>query len=235
MSQTSPVRTAGFLLFPNVTQLDLTGPQEVLTRMPGWKAELVAASRALVRSDSGLVIQPDVTFAEAAHYDLLVVPGGPGVDVVMLDRETVAFVRDKAQRAEYVFGICTGSLLLGAAGLLRGRRAGTHWQSREQLAKFGATVSAERLTVDGNLFTSGGVTAGIDMALRVVAELAGDDVAQQIQLQIEYDPAPPFNAGSPDVAPPEVVERLLAASTQRRATRSAAVDQAVAQLAAFDR
>ncbi|MGH8782192.1 DJ-1/PfpI family protein [Paraburkholderia sp.] len=223
-------RTAGFLLYPNVTQLDLTGPFEVLSRLPGWKTEIVAASRAPVHSDRGLVIQPDTSFAEAGDYDLFVVPGGPGTDDAMLDAATVAFIRERGQRARYVFGICTGSLLLGAAGLLRGRRAGTHWQSRDLLAKFGATPSADRLTVDGNLFTSGGVTAGIDMALRVAAEVAGDDVAQQIQLQIEYDPEPPFNAGSPDVAPRAIVEQVVAASVQRIATRTAAVERAAAAL-----
>lgn len=229
MSDT-PVRTAGFLLYPNLTQLDMTGPFEVIGRLPGWKTELVAASREPVRSDRGLVFQPDTSFAEAGDYDLFVVPGGPGTDDAMLDAATVAFIRERAQRARYVFGICTGSLLLGAAGVLRGRHAGTHWQSRDLLAKFGAIPSAARLTVDGNLFTSGGVTAGIDMALRVAAEVAGDDVAQQIQLWIEYDPEPPFNAGSPETAPRAIVEQVVAASAQRMAIRRAAVERAAAML-----
>ncbi|MEK6418335.1 MAG: DJ-1/PfpI family protein [Burkholderia gladioli] len=223
---------AGLLLFPDMTQLDLTGPLEVLGRLPGWRTEVVAPSRAPVRTDKGLVIQPDADFESASAYDLFVVPGGPGTDDAMLDPRIVGFVRERALAAKHVFGICTGSLLLGAAGLLVGRRAGGHWQARHLLSRFGATSSDARLTIDGNVYTSGGVTAGIDMALRVAAELAGDAVAQQIQLQIEYDPAPPFQAGTPFVAPPEIVERAMAATTARRAIREAAVAQAAQRLAA---
>lgn len=227
---TDTTLTAGMLLFPGMTQLDLTGPFEVLARLPRCRVEIVAKSRGLVLTDKGLEIKANADFASAPPYDVLAVPGGPGTDEAMIDRETVDFVRRQASGARYVFGICTGSLLLGAAGLLRGRRAGGHWQSRALLSHFGATVSDARMTVDGNLYTSGGVTAGIDMALRVAAEIAGEDVAKQIQLQIEYDPEPPFQAGTPFVAPPEIIERTLAATRERRLVREAAVVQAAAAL-----
>ncbi|MBN3727744.1 DJ-1/PfpI family protein [Burkholderia sp. Ac-20379] len=227
-----PTHVAGLLLFPDMTQLDLTGPLEVLGRLPGWRAEVVAPSRAPVRTDKGLVIQPDADFASASAYDLFVVPGGPGTDEAMLDPRIVGFVRERALAAKHVFGICTGSLLLGAAGLLKGRRAGSHWQARHLLSQFGATPSDARLTIDGKLYTSGGVTAGIDMALQVAAEVAGEDVARQIQLQIEYDPAPPFRAGTPFVAPAGIVERAMASTAARRAIREAAVAKAAARLAA---
>ena len=223
-------KIAGLLLFPGMTQLDLTGPLEVLGRMPGWKVEIVAKTTLPIRTDKGLVIQPDADFNSPLHYELFVVPGGPGTDDAMLDPETVDFVLRRSTAASYIFGICTGSLLLGAAGLLEGRRSGGHWQARDLLAKFGATPSDERLTIDGNIYTSGGVTAGIDMALLVAAEVVGEDVAQQIQLQIEYDPEPPFKAGTPFVAPPAIVKRALEATSARRAIRVAAVDKAAETL-----
>lgn len=230
MSQHTQTKVAGLLLFPNMTQLDLTGPLEVLGRLPGWRVEIVAPTLAPVRTDKGLVIQPDADFKTASSYELFVVPGGPGTDDAMLDAEIVGFVRERSNAAAYIFGICTGSLLLGAAGLLRGRRSGGHWQARDLLSQFGAIPCDERLTIDGNIYTSGGVTAGIDMALRVVAEVAGEDVAQQIQLQIEYDPEPPFKAGTPFVAPPEIVKRALTATAERRAIRVAAVEEAAKRL-----
>jgi cyclohexyl-isocyanide hydratase len=230
MTQQSEKKVAGLLLFPNMTQLDLTGPLEVLGRLPGWRVEIVAPSLVPVRTDKGLIIQPDVDFATASPYELFVVPGGPGTDAAILDPQIVRFVRERSNAAAYIFGICTGSLLLGAAGLLRGRRSGGHWQARDLLSQFGAIVSDDRLTIDGNIYTSGGVTAGIDMALRVVAELAGEAAAQQIQLQIEYDPEPPFTSGTPFVAPPEIVERALTANAERRAIRVAAVEKAAKRL-----
>jgi cyclohexyl-isocyanide hydratase len=225
---------AGLLLFPGMTQLDLTGPFEVLARLPGCAVDVVAKALGPVRTDKGLVISPTTDFRSAPQYDVFAVPGGPGTDDAILDPETVDFVRRQSQGARYVFGICTGSLLLGAAGLLRGRRAGGHWQARDLLAQFGAIVSDDRLTIDGNIFTSGGVTAGIDMAIRVAAEIAGAEAAQQIQLQIEYDPEPPFQAGTPFVAPPAIVERARTASAERRRIREAAVKQAAAALSSAE-
>lgn len=221
---------AGMLLFPGMTQLDLTGPFEVLARLPGWRVEIVAKQAGPVVTDKGLVITAERDFASAPQYDLIAVPGGPGTDDAILDAETVSFVRRQAEGARFVFGICTGSLLLGAAGVLAGRHSGGHWQARDLLTQFGAIVSDERMTVDGNIYTAGGVTSGIDMALRVAAVIAGDEAAQQIQLQIEYDPEPPFEAGTPFVAPPEIVERALAATKQRRQIRENAVAQAAAAL-----
>lgn len=223
-------KIAGLLIFPGLTQLDMTGPYEVLARLPGWRAEIVARTLDPVRTDKGLTLLPTMDFASAPQLDLLVVPGGPGTDDLLLDAEAVAFVRRQGLAADHVFGICTGSLLLGAAGLLRGRRAGGHWSARDLLAQFGATPSDARMTVDGNLYTAGGVTSGIDMALRLAADLVGEDAAQQIQLQIEYDPEPPFRAGTPFVAPPHILERAKAGGASRRALRESLVAQAAARL-----
>jgi len=225
-----PDRVAGLLIFPGLTQLDMTGPYEVLARLPGWRAEIVARSMDPVRTDKGLTLLPSLDFTSAPQFDLLVVPGGPGTDDLLLDEEAVAFVRRQGLAAEYVFGICTGSLLLGAAGLLRGKRAGGHWSARDLLAQFGATPSDARMTVDGRLYTAGGVTSGIDMALRLAADLVGEDAAMQIQLQIEYDPEPPFRAGTPFVAPPHILARATTAGAARRELRERLVAQAAARL-----
>jgi cyclohexyl-isocyanide hydratase len=218
------------LLFPGVTQLDLTGPYEVLVRMPGARVELVGATIDPVVSDRGLTIVPTTTIEAAPACDLLVVPGGPGTDDAMLDADWVGFVRDQSQKARWIFGICTGSLLLGAAGLLRGKHAGGHWLARDLLKQFGATVVDDRMVVDGNIFTSGGVTAGIDMAFRVVAEIAGEEAAKRIQLQIEYDPEPPFRSGTPFTASPDTIAAQREAGAARRKIREAAVAKAAAAL-----
>ena len=147
------------------------------------------------------------------------VPGGPGIDNAMLDNGWIAYARREAAEAKYVFSVCTGSLLLAAAGLLTGRRAGGHWQARDLLAQFGVTPSEARLTVDGKFYTSAGVTSGIDMALLVVADVVGEETARKIQLAIEYDPAPPFPGGTPFTSPPEIVKAVLDGSRQRRAER----------------
>jgi cyclohexyl-isocyanide hydratase len=218
------------LLFPGVTQLDITGPYEVLVRMPGAQVELVGASIDPVVSDRGLTILPTTTIEAAPACDLLVVPGGPGTDDAILDPDWVGFVRAQAEKARWIFGICTGSLLLGAAGLLRGKRAGGHWLARDLLSQFGATVVDDRMVTDGNIFTSGGVTAGIDMAFRVVAEIAGEEAAKRIQLQIEYDPEPPFRSGTPFKASEETVAAQREAGAARRKLREAAVAKAAAAL-----
>lgn len=215
---------------PDMVQLDITGPFEVLARTPGWTVDLVAATMDPVRTDRGLRLLPNATRETAKKSDIIVVPGGAGIDTAMLDPEWVAYVRQEAARSRYIFGVCTGSLLLGAAGLLVGRRAGGHWQSRDLLTNFGATVSNDRMTVDGNIYTSGGVTSGIDMALRVVSDIAGEEVARKIQLAMEYDPAPPFTGGTPYTSPPEIVAAVLADSTNRRAKRETQVAQAAATM-----
>ncbi|MCI3208648.1 dimethylglycine dehydrogenase [Pandoraea capi] len=213
----------GVVMFPGMTQLDMTGPLEVLSAVPGWTVDLVGEDLSPVTCGRGFQFVPTTDFSHAPQYNLLVVPGGPGVDHAMLNPKIVTFIREQAAHSDYVFGICTGSLLLGAAGCLKGVHASCHWQAVEFLTHFGAIPSRQRMTIDGRFFTSGGVTAGIDMALKVVGELVGETVAQGIQLLLEYDPEPPFNAGTPEVAPLAVVERLKDASAQRRENRLKAV------------
>ena len=220
-----------FLLFEGLTQLDMTGPYEVLANAPGFTVDFVAKTLDPVRCDRGLRFVPTQTLASAPPCDLLVVPGGPGTDDAIVDPDWVDFTRRQGSEAQYVFGICTGSLLLGAAGLLRGKRASSHWRARELLSRFGARPSDERLCIDGTLFTAGGVTSGIDMALKVVAELCGEETAKLIQLQIEYDPKPPFPGGTPKTSEPAVVERYLAMSQARFERRALAVDRAAAAMA----
>ncbi|MFN3743566.1 MAG: DJ-1/PfpI family protein [Hyphomicrobiaceae bacterium] len=222
----------GLLLFPDITQLDMTGPYEVFTKLPGAEVRLVWKTLAPVTVGGGMRIMPDTTFADCPQLDLVCVPGGAGMNPLMEDAETLAFLRQQAKGARYVTSVCTGALVLGAAGLLKGKRAATHWMSREMLAAFGATPVAERVVVDGNVITGGGVTAGIDFALRVAAEAFGEDLAKAIQLGIEYDPHPPFNAGSPEGAGAAIVERARASAAQRQAERAAIVERAAARLSA---
>lgn len=219
-----------FLLFPGITQLDLTGPYEVFARVPGAVVALVSASLDPVASDRGLVLTPTATFETATACDLLVVPGGPGADALLTEASWLDFIVAQADRASYVMGICTGSLLLGAAGLLRGKRASCHWTAREFLPDFGALRDDARICVDGRLLTSGGVTSGIDMALKAVALMRDEDTARQIQLQIEYDPQPPFPGGTPESSPPHILQRCLEAGKARYPVRAAAVAQAAQNL-----
>jgi len=196
----------GFLLFPRLTQLDLTGPYEVLARVSGASVHLIWKTLEPVASDTGLRILPDATFSDCPELDLLLVPGGSGVNELLGDSETLEFLRRTASRTRYLASVCTGALALGAAGLLQGRRAATHWTSRDFLEAFGAVVVPERVVVDGPLFSGGGVTAGIDIALRIVGELLGEPMAKAIQLSIEYAPQPPYDAGSEAKAPDHLVQ-----------------------------
>jgi cyclohexyl-isocyanide hydratase len=191
----------GFVIFPNLTQLDFTGPLQVLHRLPGATTHIIAKTMALVPSDCGLSMLPTVDFSNAPQLDLICVPGGAGVVEAMADAATRDFVARQGRGAQFVTSVCTGAFVLGAAGLLRGRRATTHWGYTDLLRLVGAVYEPGRVVRDGNVITAGGVTSGIDFALRIVADLAGDAVAQAIQLSIEYDPAPPFDAGHPDRAP----------------------------------
>jgi len=211
----------------DMCQLDTTGTFEVLARVPNWTVDLVAASMQPVRTDRGLMILPTQTRESAKPCDILVVPGGPGIDNAMLDVGWIAYTQREAADAKYVFSVCTGSLLLAAAGLLTGRRAGGHWQARDLLARFGVTPSDARLTVDGKFYTSAGVTSGIDMALRVVADIVGEESARKIQLAIEYDPAPPFSGGTPFTSPPQIVTAVLDGSRERRVERERIVSACV--------
>ena len=205
-----PQFNIGFVIFPNLTQLDFTGPLQVLARLPGSTVHIAAKSRAPVPSDCGLGLVPTHTFADCPPLDLICVPGGAeGVIAAAGDRETIDFVRRQAAQAKYVTSVCTGAFILGAAGLLRGRRATTHWAFTGLLPLVGATYEKARIVKDGNLITAGGVTSGIDFGLSVVAEIAGEETARTIQLGIEYDPAPPFDSGHPDRAP-SLAENLVA-------------------------
>ena len=211
----------GMLLFPKITQLDLTGPHEVLARMPNARVHVIAKSREPVRAETGLTIVPSTTYADAPPLDLVFVPGGSGQIDATDDAETLAFVRACATRARWMTSACTGSLLLGAAGLLRGYRAATHWAFMDLLPLFGATAVPQRVVVDRDRITGGGVTAGIDIALTIVAELAGRRAAETIELQLEYDPHPPFRSGHPNIAAPDLVAEVRASLAARFAQREA--------------
>lgn len=201
----------GFVLFPELTQLDFTGPLQVLARLPDAVTHIAAKSLAPVPSDCGLGLVPTTDFAGCPQLDLICVPGGSqGVADAISDAETVAFVRRQAAGAKYVTSVCTGAFLLGVAGLLKGRRATTHWAYADLLPLVGATHEKARVVKDGNVITAGGVTSGIDFGLSVVAELAGEEAARTIQLGIEYDPAPPFDSGHPDRAPAAITTSLMA-------------------------
>ncbi|MCS0645746.1 DJ-1/PfpI family protein [Curtobacterium flaccumfaciens] len=208
-----------FLLFPHLTQLDLTGPAQVLSRVPGARVEYVAATLDPVPSDCGLALVPTVTIRDAGPADVLVVPGGDGAFDAMLDPDVVAFVRRQAEHATWITSVCTGAFVLGAAGLLAGRRATTHWASKPMLEAFGAQPVDARISRDGAVVTAAGVSAGIDMALWLAAELAGRPAAEAIQLQIEYDPQPPFDHGSAERADAVVVTRARAAAEESRGAR----------------
>ena len=220
----------GLLLFPDITQLDLTGPYEVFIKFPDAKVHLVWKTLAPVTAGGGMRILPTTTFADCPPLDLICVPGGAGMNPLLNDAETLDFIRRQAEGARYVTSVCTGALVLGAAGLLRGKRAATHWMSREMLSAFGAVPVAERFVIDGNVVTGGGVTAGIDFALAIAAHAFGPDLAKAIQLGIEYDPHPPFDAGSPESAEPALVAKVRASAASRQGMRQAAVDQAAARL-----
>ncbi len=220
----------GLLVFPNITQLDLTGPYEVFIEFPGANVRLIWKSLDPVTAGGGMILTPDTTFADCPQLDLICVPGGAGMNPLLNDDETLDFIRRQATGAKYVTSVCTGSLVLGAAGLLNGKQATSHWMSVEMLAKFNAIPVNERYVIDGNIVTGGGVTAGIDFALAIAADLHGEDVARSIQLGIEYDPSPPFSSGSPATADPALVERTRAAAEARQKDRAAAVEMAAKKL-----
>jgi len=201
----------GFVIFPNLTQLDFTGPLQVLARMPEATTHIVAKTTAPIPTDCGLGLVPTHGFADCPALDLICVPGGvTGVVAALQDRDTIDFVRTQATNAKYVTSVCTGAFILGAAGVLKGKRATTHWAYTDLLPLVGATHVKARVVKDGNLITAGGVTSGIDFGLNVVAEIAGEAAARTIQLGIEYDPAPPFDSGDPDRAPADVKAALTA-------------------------
>jgi cyclohexyl-isocyanide hydratase len=198
------------LIYPGMTALDLIGPQQVFGYVMGCKVHLVAKTADLVTSDTGVSMKPTKTFADCPDpVDLLFVPGGgAGTINLMKDRETLAFLKSRAQTAKYVTSVCSGALVLAAAGLLRGYKATSHWAVRDVLADFGAEVVPQRVVEDRNRITAGGITSGIDFGLRVAARLRGDDYARALELTMEYDPQPPFHTGSPDKAPPAILAQM---------------------------
>ena len=228
MAATFPVV---FALYPRVTQLDFTGPVEVFARLPGARIVLASTEGGLLEADGGITFANVGRLADVSECSLLCVPGGYGTIAAMEDQAYLSSLRRLAAVARYVTSVCTGSLLLGAAGLLRGKRAACHWAWSDLLGTFGAIPERRRVVRDGNVFTGGGVTAGIDMALTVIAEIAGADYAQTVQLAIEYAPAPPFDSGMPDSARPEIVaaarKRLESLGGERWAAAKRAAESLV--------
>ena len=197
-----------FVLFDNITQLDFTGPVQFLSRLPGAQVHVVTKDGRAVTTDCGFSILPRSGFAECPQANILCVPGGHGVRDAIADRAIVDFIRQQAQGAEYITSVCTGAFILGAAGLLHGKKATCHWAYTQLLPLFGATHEPARVVHDGHLITAGGVTSGIDFALELIAAISGEDTARAIQLALEYDPAPPFSGGSIASAADEAVSNL---------------------------
>ncbi len=220
----------GLVIFPKVTQLDLTGPVQVFSSVPGAKMHLIWKRIEPVVSDSVLTLTPTITFADCPQLDVICVPGGVGSDEMVNDAEVLDFLRRQAVAAKYITSVCTGSLVLGAAGLLRGYRATTHWSAMDHLTPFGATPVKTRVCIDRNRITGGGVTAGIDFALTLVSIMVDRQTAEAIQLRLEYNPAPPFNAGSPDTAPPEILALMKERIAPAQARRTDAIRRAAARL-----
>jgi transcriptional regulator GlxA family with amidase domain len=220
-----------FALYPHVTQLDFTGPHEVLARLPGARCVLASSTGGDLEADGGIVFTQVQRLAAIERCDLICVPGGFGTIEAMEDEELLTQLRRLARTARYVTSVCTGALVLGAAGLLKGKRATSHWAWRDALPAFGATLETARVVRDGNVITGGGVTAGIDFALTVMAEIAGDEYAQSVQLGIEYAPAPPFQSGRPELAPPHILSGTQKRYDRVRSARDAAVQRAAARLA----
>ena len=220
----------GLLLFPQVQQLDLTGPYDVLASLPDVKVHLIWKDLTPITASTGLVLLPTMTFDDCPKLDVICVPGGTGVGALMEDAQTLEFIQRQAAHAQYVTSVCTGSLVLGAAGLLRDKRATTHWAYHSLLHTLGATPVQDRVVRDGNLITGGGITAGIDFALTLAAELFDRDIAELVQLQLEYAPAPPFESGSPDTAPPHVLEEARRRTAESFRVRSQITQRAAARL-----
>ncbi len=214
------------VLYPQLTQLDFTGPHTVFTRVPDAEVIVGSVTGGTITSDDGLQFAGTVALADVGDCDVLFVPGGFGAADAAVDEALIAHVRRLAATARYVTSVCTGSLVLGAAGLLVGKRAACHWAWRELLPKFGAIPDDRRVVRDGNTITGGGITAGIDFALTIAAELAGERTAQEIQLAIEYAPAPPWSAGRPETAPAEVRAVVEQRNAGYRAARMANIDVA---------
>jgi cyclohexyl-isocyanide hydratase len=228
---TAPLQI-GILLFPKVTQLDFTGPLQVFSSVPGAKVHLIWKRIEPVASDSVMTLTPTTTFADCPQLDVICVPGGMGTDDMVNDEEMLAFLRKQADGARYITSVCTGSLVLGAAGLLKGYRAATHWSAMEYLSAFGAIPTKTRVCTDRNRVTGGGVTAGIDFALTLVSMLVDRTTAEAIQLRLEYNPSPPYQSGSPDTAPPEVLAKIMERIAPGKVRRGEMIARAAARLSA---
>jgi cyclohexyl-isocyanide hydratase len=221
----------GLLAFPAMTQLDLTGPLQVFASLPGAETHVLWKTLDPIKTQGGLTLVPDTTLADCPKLDVICVPGGTGVLDLMDDPQVLSFLRTQAAEATFVGSICTGSLVLGAAGLLRGKKATTHWAWTDLLIPLGAIPTPGRVVRDGKFMTGGGVTAGIDFALTMVSEIAGRDAAESIQLGIEYAPAPPFDSGSPDTARPEILAAVRTRMMNTRVEREARVAKIAAAMA----
>jgi cyclohexyl-isocyanide hydratase len=220
----------GMMLFPSITQLDLTGPYEVFGGMPNTQVHLVSNRLEPVESEYGLKIIPTTTLEACPPVDILFVPGGRGIHAVIQSEAHLSFLVRQAEKAKYVTSVCTGALVLGAAGLLQGYRATTHWLSLDLLPIVGATPVAERIVMDRNRITGGGVTAGIDFGLYVAAQLFGKEVAEATQLMMEYDPAPPFHSGSPKTAAPDLTQRIRESRREIQSERRRLLSEAIRKL-----
>jgi cyclohexyl-isocyanide hydratase len=227
-----PKLQIGLLVFPKVQQLDLTAPYEIFAAMPDTDLHLVWKTATPITSTTGLVLQPNATFETCPKLDVICVPGGLGVNDLLEDDIVLGFLRRQAQGARFVTSVCTGSLVLGAAGLLHGVQATSHWSAHDLLAAFGAIPTQGRVVQDGRFITGGGVTAGIDFALTVAAVLIDRSAAEAIQLQHEHAPAPPFDAGTPATAPAAVLQIVRARGSANRQAREILVNRVAAQMAA---
>jgi cyclohexyl-isocyanide hydratase len=207
--------TIGVILFPRMDQMDFTGPFEVFCRLPNSAIHLLAKTRAPITDAHGLILAPEMEFSACPPLDLLIIPGGAGIDALLEDEETLAFIRQKALGAKIVLTVCTGALVAGAAGLMKGRRATTHWASHHLLSSLGSIPVNSRVVVDGNIVSTAGVTAGFDGSFLVAAKLRGERTAQSIQLEIEYDPEPPFKGGSPAHASPDILKERIESAKPR--------------------
>jgi cyclohexyl-isocyanide hydratase len=223
----------GALMFEGMDQIDLTGPFEVLSRLPNSTYQIYAKTGGTVRDLNGLRLLPDAALSAAPQLDVLHVPGGFGQEALMEDQEVIAWIQRQAAGARNILSVCTGALLCGAAGLLKGRRATTHWSALHLLPFFGALPVNERVLVDGNYVFAAGVTAGIDGALRLAAELRGNEVAQAIQLDMVYAPEPPFNSGTPERAPPAILKRATQSYREITARREETARRIAARLSTF--
>jgi cyclohexyl-isocyanide hydratase len=230
MQKNAPKFRIGMMLFPDIVQLDFAGPYEVFARTPTFETVLVAKTMTPVRTKFGLTVLPDATFDNVGSIDMICIPGGAGVDPLLNDPETLAFIRNARASARYMTAVCTGTLLLGAAGLLAGRKATTHWSTAHLLKEFGCTYTPERYVFDGDLVTGAGVTSGIDFGLAVVDRIMGREVAAEVMLAIEYTPHPPFIGGQVDNTDPAIVDAYRHKIAAGQAVRAMQVRKAVAHL-----